>query len=167
MAAPYLEAARYRAGASRRACIRSAHAPHLKRRAPDNSQNQGRPPVAVPGGFARDRASDRSIVVFGSSAERVSQKSFRQIADKLTGLFQQNITQAGRSLELRPIGEHSRSIDGVAIAIAGSPPADGIKILQRKTHRVHARVAARADHIGAMLFHTLAHRHRLALRVLV
>src|SRR6267378_547757 len=97
----------------------SAHAPHLKRRALDNSQNQGRPPVAVPGGIARDRASDRSIVVFGSSAERVSQKSFRQIADKLTGLFQQNMTQAGRSLKLRPIGEHSRSIDGAAIAIAG------------------------------------------------
>ena len=71
-----------------------------------------------------------------------------------------SMPQAGGSIKLRAIRKHSGSINGAAIAIAVSPAADRIEILQRKTHRVHTLMARGAHWIRPMLLHLLAQRNR-------
>ena len=46
-----------------------------------------------------------------------------------------------------------------------APLSDGIEILERESDRVHHFVAARADRIGAVLFHAFAQRQRFAIAI--
>ena len=48
------------------------------------------------------------------------------------------------------------------LAVRRAPLADGVEVLEAEAERIHARVAARAHRVGAMLLEHLAHRRGLA-----
>src|SRR5947209_6506140 len=77
---------------------------------------------------------------------------FSYRADALAGLAQNPFPQTGRPVEFRPIGQVGRRVDRL-VAFTGPPLSSRIEILEREAERVHARVAAGADRVGAMLFH--------------
>ena len=71
------------------------------------------------------------------------------------------LRRPGRPSNLVPSGRPPEASIGAALTRSLVPPlADGVEVLQREAERVHPRVAARADRIGAVLLHPLAHRQR-------
>src|SRR5437867_2034139 len=70
---------------TRRRCLIHSSAPHLKRNALHNSENERREPISIFLGVANDLANGRRIVVVDASAERERQKVFRQSRRKQFG----------------------------------------------------------------------------------
>src|SRR5580700_3423172 len=79
--------------------------PHLKRRAVDDAENDRRPALVVGGGLMGALAHDRTVVLLETAAERVGQEPVRAGLHELLAPAQQDVAQAGRSVELGAVGQ--------------------------------------------------------------
>ena len=75
-------------------------APHLKRSALHDSENERREAVSVLPGVAHDLANGRRIVVLDASSQRERQKFLRQRCDKQFGTAQQRVFESVDPSEL-------------------------------------------------------------------
>src|SRR3954468_15555345 len=77
-------------------------------------------------------------------------------------MVQQNLTEFGRTVELRSVGKFRPRVHCGAGCISDSPLAARVKILQREPQLVHLGMTTGADGDGAMLGHPLLHREHFA-----
>src|SRR5438128_2139092 len=133
---------------------------HLKRRALDDSSNQGREPEVMVLRVLNDLADRGHIVILEAASERVSQHFLRHDADENLPLADERLAQANDAVEGGAVEQRSRWIDPSAFVVR-SPMANDVEVFQSEPDRVHRFVAARADGVLAMLLHAFPQRERL------
>src|SRR5262245_66248399 len=104
-------------------------APHLKRNALHDSENERRKPVSVFLGVAHDLANCRPVVILDASSQRERQKVLRQSSSKQFGPAQERVFKSIDSSELPRAGQGCRRIDGLAVCIRLAPLSHRIEIL--------------------------------------
>src|SRR2546425_5550744 len=134
---------------------------HLKRRALDDSCNQGREPEVMVLRVLNDLADRGHIVILEAASKRVSQHFLRHDADENLPLADERLAQANDAVEGGAVEQRSRWIDPSAFVVR-SPMANGVEVFQSEPDRVHRFVAARADGVLAMLLHAFPQRERLS-----
>ena len=138
--------------------------PHLKRRAlSDRRDETRREAVVVPGRLANDRTHGRHVVVIERASDGIGQQLLGQGRQEPVRSRQQRRLEAGGPSNCVPSGSTADASIGCGGLAARPPLADGVEVLERETERIHHRMTARADRVGAMLRQPLAHReHRAA-----
>src|SRR4030095_5683397 len=96
-------------------CLIHLHAPHLKRNALHDSENERRELVSVLLGIANDPANRWCVVVLDASSECKGEKLLRQCCRKHFWTAQQRVFKSIDSSELSDAGQSRRRIDGLSV----------------------------------------------------
>src|ERR1700687_153861 len=133
---------------------RVLYSPHLERCDVDDTENQRRPPVAFAIGVPQELSQRGLIVIRDRSSERIRQELFRHGGGEFVTLAE-HLSKRLRSGDPGAVGQRARGINRCA-AVAVTPLADRIEILESESDGIHPRVTGGTDGIGPMLFHAIA-----------